>query len=475
MNLTTKVLSLLGFFGTTFVHAQISSFQHVIVIVQENRSPDNLFQGLCRPPFGNARSCSTKPTGSQYDIQTRDWLDKTSSTGVTQPISVPLNNGYDPSHKHEAFTISCDQDATGKCLMDGAAGTTCTGSCPTRPQFRFVDNSTSLVTPYLSLATQYGWANYMFQTNQGASFPSHQFIFGGTSAPSADDDAIGTFAAENTTPDTGAAGCIAAAGTFVKLITPQNEKQSIYPCFEHQTLSDLFDSIGVSWKYYTASNGSILTAPNAIGHICVPSAPTGGTCTGPDWVKGVVIKPAQVLTDIANCKLPQVSWVIPSGQNSDHPKSNTGGGPSWVASIVNAIGNNPKCSNQELYWDNTAIIVTWDDWGGWYDHEAPTFLAGAQGDYQYGFRVPLIVVSAYTSAAYVDNNRMDFGTILRFLEKNYGIVEGALNFADARAQTDLAEFFNLNQVPRPFQTISAPLGAHYFLNDKTAATDADDY
>jgi phospholipase C len=260
----------------------------------------------------------------------------------------------------------------------------------------------------------------------------------------------------------------------VRLITPQGESQYVYPCFDHQTMADLFDSDNISWKYYTESKGSIWTAPNAIQHLCVPSAPAGGSCTGSDWTNNVIIKPAQVLTDIGNCNLPQMSWVIPDGANSDHPNSNRGGGPSWVASIVNAIGNNPQCNNGEQYWNNTAIFITWDDWGGWYDHEPPNFLSGAQGDYQFGFRVPFIVVSAYTPAGYVDNSRMDFGSILRFVEQNFGITEGSLNFADARSTNDLTEFFDLQQAPRPFQTVAAPLDAKYFLNDKTPRTDPDD-
>jgi phospholipase C len=477
MKTTARVLFLLSFCGAALSQAQISSFQHVIVIVQENRSPDNLFQGLCTPPFGKKTSCSITPTGSQYNIQTTNWLDKTSSTGTTTPIPISLDNKYDPSHRHDAFTTTCDLNTTtGVCKMDGAASIACTGTCPTKPSFHYVTNLNSLLNPYLTIATSYGWANYMFQTNQGPSFPAHQFIFGGTSAPSADDDAIGTFAAENLGPSTATvAGCIATDGTTVKLITPDGEGATIYPCFDHETMADLFDAIDVSWKYYTSSAGSIQTAPDAISHICVPNQQTGGECTGTDWVNDVILNPSQVLADISACKLAQVSWVIPNGKNSDHPKSNTGGGPSWIASIVNGIGNNPVCKNKETYWDNTAILITWDDWGGWYDHEPPTFLAGAQGDYQYGFRVPFMVVSAYTPVQFVDNNRMDFGTILRFLEHNFGITEGALNFADARSTTDLTEFFNLNQVPRVFQTIPAKFDANYFLNDKDPLTDADEY
>ena len=122
------------------------------------------------------------------------------------------------------------------------------------------------------------------------------------------------------------------------------------------------------------------------------------------------------------------------------------------------------------YWQDTAIFITWDDWGGWYDHEPPTLLSVAregQGDYQYGFRVPLVVISAYTPQRYVDNARHDFGSILRFVEHNFGIPEGALNFADQRATTDLTEFFNLTQLPRSFKLIPAPLGEKFFLNDKS--------
>ena len=268
--------------------------------------------------------------------------------------------------------------------MDGAAGVSCAGQCPSAPQFRYVDNATGILDPYLTMAKQYGWANYMFQTNQGPSFPAHQFLFGATSALSAADDARAIFAAENPNPDN-IVGCIAKTGAFVAEISPpHNETQKIYPCFEHDTLPDVMPS--VSWRYYAPGAGSLWTAPNAIKHICEPNQATGGTCVGPEWTKNVDLTPADVLKDIGRCELRNLSWVIPTGQNSDHGP-NEGGGPSWVASIVNAIGNS-KCTNPDgsTYWDSTAILVTWDDWGGWYDHEPATILDQPQGDYQYGFR-----------------------------------------------------------------------------------------
>jgi phospholipase C len=364
------IVRLLAFFIGTFpVCAQISSFKHVVVVVQENRTPDNLFQGLCGSRVTAVKLCSTNPTSSQYDIQTANWLDNTSPRGVIQPLTVPLDNAYDLSHAHSAFVAMCDLNtATGVCRNDGAAGIPCSGTCTaTQPQFRYVDNSTGLLDPYIHMAQQYGWANYMFQTNQGPSFPAHQFLFGGTSAPSAADDAAGTFASENMALKA-AAGCIAPADQTVLLIAANGtETQKVYPCFEHQTMADLLPS-SITWRYYAPSAGSIWTAPDAISHICQSTGP-GGTCAGPDWTDNVDLTSADVLTDIANCRLRSVSWVIPTGANSDHAKVNDGGGPSWVTSIVNAIGNSTSCDGNAGYWKDTAILITWDDWGGWYDHE----------------------------------------------------------------------------------------------------------
>ncbi len=470
MKTTCSLLFLLIGMASVAAQAQHLNFKHVVVIVQENRTPDNLFQGLCAAPYG---ACAVPPTFfAPYDIQTSDWKGK----GKTiKPEPVALANSYDLSHSHAGFEAMCDVVAGNPptCKMDGAAGIACGPregtTCPPNPQFKFVSNGTGILDPYLALATQYGWANYMFQTNQGPSFPAHQFIFGGTSAPSPVDDAKGIFAAEN--PDAAPAGCIAKSTTRVAVISSNStpppygvENSSIYPCFEHQTMADLI----TDWKYYAAAPGSIWAAPDAIKHICLPS---GGVCTG--WGGHVnASNPSQVLTDIGNCALGDLTWITPTAANSDHAKLNDGGGPSWVASIVNAIGNSTCTDPVEhrtlSFWQDTAIIITWDDWGGWYDHEPPTILPGVEGDYQYGFRVPLIVVSAYTPQGYVDNTRHDFGSILRFIEYNFsnlGLTEGELGFADSRSTSDLREFFNPFGAPRPFKSIAAPRSAQFFIND----------
>jgi phospholipase C len=427
--------------------------QHVVVIFQENRTPDNLFQ-------------DSVLVGRGADIA-QQGMNSSGQTITLAPIDLgtvgsnPQN--YDLSHAHSAFVFMYDG---GK--MDGADKIACSplASCNehTNPQFMYVMQSD--VAPYFALAEQYTFGDRMFQTNQGPSFPAHQFIYGGTSAPT---ESSPLFAAEN--PSGASSGCISVPNTTVSMIDAAGSESAQppqYPCFEHQTLSDLLDAKTVTWRYYTPSVGSVFTAPGAIRHICKPAAVSGTlTCTGPEWSGSVVIPQTQVLTDIANGDLAQVSWVIPDGTYSDHPLSNDGSGPSWVASIVNAVGNSP-------YWANTAILITWDDWGGWYDHVAPKVINDGVSwgsGYVYGFRVPLIVVSAYAKAKYISHTTHDFGSILKYIETTFSL--NSLGYADAYAD-DLSDCFNMTESPISFQTIPAPIGPRQFLERKGPAVDPDD-
>ena len=421
MKLGIKGLLLLAALSTTIAQAQ-NPIKYVIVIFQENRTPDNLFHGL-----------------PGADIATSG----VNSKGKVIPLTpIPLVNNYDLGHSHPDFVAMYDG---GK--MDGAdkIAVTCiphAKKCPPpNPQFTYVKPSD--VSPYFQLAEQYTFADRTFQTNQGPSFPAHQFIISGTSAPTASSN---LFAAEepggvrNSDNNT---GCTAPKKEFVWLIDPSgDESLRTYPCFDHPTLTDLLDNAGVSWRYYTPSANSIWTGPNAIYHIRF----------GADW-KNVVLQTNQVFKDIKNNQLPAVSWVIPTWAESDHPGGgNKGSGPSWVASIVNAIGKSP-------YWSNTAIFITWDDWGGFYDHVAPTIY----DSYEYGFRVPLIVVSPYAKPGYVSHVTHDFGSILKFMEGVFGLP--SLGYADARAD-DLSDCFQFQGGLHGFRTIRARYNANYFLNHK---------
>jgi phospholipase C len=429
--------------------------QHVVIIFQENRTPDNLFHD----PLLISRGADIASSGKN-------------SLGQTIPLT-PIDLGttgsnpqnYDLSHAHSAFVSMYDG---GK--MDGAnligcgPAAECPPSAHPNPQYMYVNPAD--VQPYFALAEQYTFADRMFQTNQGPSFPAHQFIISGTSAPTATSP---LFAAEN--PTLNNAGCIAPLTTLVTMINAAGSETAQppqYPCFEHPTLTDLLDTQGLTWRYYAPSPGSIWTGPDAIEHICQQQTINGTlTCKGPIWTANVIIPQTQVLTDIANGQLAQVSWVIPGGLQSDHALANDGSGPAWVASIVNAIGNS-------AYWANTAIIITWDDWGGWYDHIAPKIindgLSWGSG-YVYGFRVPLIVVSPYAKAAHISHVTHDFGSILKFIETTFTLP--SLGYADVAAD-NLSDCFNLTQSPLTFKQIPAALAAAHFLNDKRPPTAPDD-
>jgi phospholipase C len=209
---------------------------------------------------------------------------------------------------------------------------------------------------------------------------------------------------------------------------------------------------------------------------------------------------APVFGDIAACNLAAMSWVIPDVKWSDHPASgdNNGSGPSYVADLVNAIGNS-TCQNPsdgKTYWDSTAIFIVWDDWGGWYDHvnsaNAPGLSVNLScgtshwgcGD-TYGFRVPLLVVSPYTPAGYVSGDTRtqhevfpyihEFGSILAFIENNFlgplqvGQINPQYHFADGHApdgaggNIPLSDFFQ--GAHRNFTTVMTTLPVSYFTNN----------
>jgi len=431
-----------------------SKIQHIVVIFQENRTPDNLFQDPVL--IGHGADIAQSGMNSQHEVISLSQID------LGKVGNNPQN--YDLSHAHAAFIEMCDLNpSTDVCAMDGAdqinvsCGKGATSCPPPNAQFMYVNPAD--VQPYFQMAEEYTFGDRMFQTNEGPSFPAHQFIISGTSTPSTGSN---LFVAENPEGVKHASkntGCAAPPAEYVEEINPAGVESPIYPCTEHQTLTDLLDAANISWRYYAPSAGSIWTAPNAIQHMCGPNAtpPNATACVGADWTGAspkIVLNQtqsnAQVLTDIANSQLAQVSWVIPDGDDSDHALSNDGCGPSWVSSIVNAIGSSP-------YWSNTAIILTWDDWGGWYDHVPPKVVNNGVSwgsGYVYGFRVPLVVISPYAKAGYISHVTHDFGSILKYIEENFGLP--SLGFADGRAADDLSDIFNYSQNPITFQAITPP-------------------
>jgi phospholipase C len=474
--------------------------KHVVLIIQENRTPDNLFHGLLTYPGIN-------PTN--YDLASSGLALVNGQEQTITLTPVRLATDFDLGHAHADFFVMYD---SGK--MDGAnqIPDSCNPHAPDcknggqgqNLSYEYVQSSD--VQPYLDMAAQYGWANLFFQSNQGPTFAAHQYLFSGTSAQDAASDAKGILVAGNPQSSKGDnyiglqdTGCLAPIDEYNYLVYPSSAR-NLYTltndplgslCFNHDTLATLLDDAQLSWKYYAPPmsgnpypndpskkgynpGGFIENATNSFYSICQPD-PTYETCNGPEYTANLDLNPPDVLTDIASCNLAVMNWVTPIGQASDHPGNINGGeGPSWVSAVVNTIGNNTNCDGAG-YWSDTVILVVWDDWGGWYDHEVPTISSGLWGDNEHGFRVPFVVLSAYTPQAYVSNQRHDFGSVVRFVEGVLDLGEGTLGFADARSSTDLNEFFDFKMKPRQFRTINAPLNAEYFLNDKRIPDPPDDY
>jgi len=497
-----------------------SYVQHVIVVIQENRTPDNLFNedanlykngghvrpnlpgqltnyGACLPPNAKGDSYVALQSNPLYTC----W-DLTHSHGTA---GQPNPDGWLETWDSGAMDGACNikvlwqqtqdycQPPGPPCANSGPGGTS---TCP----YAYVENAPwappqqdSILDPYFQIAEQYGFANYTFATNQGPISPAHQFLLSGTSAPDYngyDDGGCGSnkipcykwFDSNNVSATVEGAtgfGCTADYGIESLDIDPgQNQSYAYapnyvpganpgFPCYTHNSLPTLLDNAEpnpISWVYYSRDRmggySGIWTAPTAINDLCDTTG-TGGEC-GPnsDWQTHVgPFRPDQgkylndeapILTDIASCSLQQVSWVIPDGNWSDHAGSENSpgdGGPSWVAAIVNAVGSQPTCANGDKYWNDTVILVVWDDWGGWYDDVVPpdcasnpcTGYSGGGGNgkqYVYGFRVPLLVVGAYTQqvtpqGGYISGPQSnptcpgsyychDFGSILNFIEYAFG-------------------------------------------------------
>lgn len=407
-----------------------SKITHVVIIVQENRSTDNLFNGL---PGADT---------------TRFGLNSRGKRVALEPVS--LTAPYDLSHAHAAFVV---EYAQGKLNGFNNESSSCVSAtfCGPRQRRAYGYVPHDEIKPYFDMAQQYAFADEMFQTNEGPSFPAHQYLISGTSSVA---NGSGLRAADNPfRPDgqNGAGGgCDSQPGTLVPVIDAAGlESERVYPCFNRISLMELLERKGLTWRYYQASKGAGLwNAPDAIVHVWQSGA----------FSTEVVTPPSQVLTDVAQGHLADVVWVTPTALASDHARATNGSGPSWVASVVNAVG-------ESQYWDSTAIFIMWDDWGGWYDHVAPHIY----NSYELGFRVPLIVISPYAKKHYVSHVPHEFGSILKFTEKIFGLP--SMHTTDARSD-DLFDCFDFSQAPSKFARIPAKYPPSYFF--KQPSTEPDD-
>ena len=427
-------------------------------MVQENRSFDNLFagfpgadttmEGLCKPKLPKTTWCTVAREIPLKPIKLEDG-------------HVP--GGKDICHSHQCFKIECDFDkAINVCRNDGFdlidLGEFQTGVPAKLYPYAYVERSET--RPYWDLAKQYTLADKMFFTDTASSFIAHQELIAGTVRLN-DDESL------TDEPDAMPWGCDAPPGAQTALLfrdgrwfDPPRPRSAgpphlPFPCFtQYRTMADLFDTANTSWKFYVwwmfgahaDFSGDVWNGFDAIKKIACPSKhsdPSGQpVCSrGEDW-SHMSFPTTNLFADIKKGKLPQVSWVIPTLCDSDHPGSGANRGPRWVTEVVNAIGSS-------RYWENTAIILVWDDWGGWYDNVPPP-----QINYtSLGFRVPMIVISPWAKPHYISHAQYKFGSILKFVEQNFGL--GSLGTSDATANS-MADVFDFTQHPNRFEPAPLP-------------------
>ncbi len=381
----------------------LKKIKHVVWIMQENRSFDDLFQGY--------PGADTSPTGK----------DSHGHTIELTPIS--LGAGYDLDHSSVSFFAACN--GTGnipgtQCRMDGfnKERKYCYQPCPSNAQYGYVPHSESKL--YFQMAQQYVLADRTFASNLDLSYVSHQYMIAGQADRAVD-------------YPSGAWGCTGPSNVISTLTDLRTYGSSIPVCRNYQTLGDELDAGGRSWRLYSASKSSQWIAYRSIRHIRY----------GQDWNRNVIGSSAQVILDVAGGQLADVTWVTPTCKNSDHGACGSRSGPEWVSDVVDAIGESP-------FWNSTAIFVMWDEWGGWYDHVAPPHL-----DFDgLGFRVPLLVISPFAKHGYVSHVQYEHGSLLRFIEDRFGLPR--LAASDTRANSPAGDCFDFTQTPRKFVPFGNP-------------------
>ncbi len=392
--------------------------KHVVILIQENRSFDNFFA-----TFPGADGATT---GKTHD-------------GKTVPlVKRRLRDRLDIAHEWPTFVTEYDG---GK--MDGFDLVRIGPGGGLAPHhlyaYQYVDPAD--LQPYWTMARQYVLADHMFERQSSGSFIGHQdLIAPGT--PIAPGESLANI------PTQEPWGCDAPEGTKTGLLTKSHffPTRGPFPCLDYPTLRDTLDAKSLSWKYYApafkySSGGWLWTAFDAIRAVRY----------GSEWQTNVVTPPTKIFADIAANNLAAVSWVVPDKRDSDHPVTGTNRGPSWIAQVVNAIGKSPA-------WKSTAIVVIWDDWGGFYDHVPPPQL-----DYQgLGFRVPMLVISPYARKGYISHTPYEFASILRFVEDNWGLPR--LGTSDRRA-TSIGDVFDFTKPPRRFEPIPADYPSSSFLQE----------
>lgn len=261
---------------------------------------------------------------------------------------------------------------------------------------------------YWSYAQQFGLSDDFFTSDATSSTPNH----------------INMIAAQDGGLDsTLGNGCHAPQNSVLNSLDPNGNGYWAYSCYNIANIPQELDTAGISWRYYSST--PIWTAPYFINPLYSTDK------------QNIIANSNQFVKDVKAGNLATVSWVTPTGTQTDHPPNATIGAQNFVTNISNAL-------MQSNYWNNTALFVTWDDWGGFYDHVVPPTVDGRG----LGLRVPLLVISPYARQGYISHQQGEFSSFVKFIEENFNLPN--LGQRDSLAGTsDLMDFFDFSQIPQP--------------------------
>ena len=199
-----------------------------------------------------------------------------------------------------------------------------------------------------------------------------------------------------------------------------------FPCYNVPTMPQELDAVGLSWRFY------------GVPSIWTPTRNITALANSPN----VIYNPLQFATDVKVGNLSAVTWITPDGDYSDHPTFPIDPGQNFVTDSINALMQNPSL------WASTAVFVTWDEYGGFYDHVPPPVI----DTYGPGPRVPLLVISPYAKPGYISHLMGEHSSLLKFIEKNWSLPN--LGQRDAVATTsDLTDYFDFNSPTQPILTL----------------------
>jgi phospholipase C len=415
--------------------------KNVVFMVKENRTFDIYFG-----KFPGANGATTGQVCDGGTVPLKRMLDR-SSPDISHTWDSALTSYNDGG-------MNCfDRITTGKHPGGGPLG------------YQVADPAD--IPNYWLLAQTFVLSDNFYSSLHGPSFPNHLYTIAATSGGVTDNpitsepklpDApqVGPCSSATDCPEPGEAGlepsdvtpykvasgiwgCDADPKVRVPVLDEEGEVEEIYPCLDFQTLGDELNAAGITWKMYApvegkydggfqGSGGYIWTVYDAIRHMR----------DSPDWAQHVV-PIDDFAVDAKAGTLPAVSWISTPTPVSEHTPASVCTGENWTVSLLQALAAGPQ-------WATSATFVTWDDFGGFYDHVPPTQV----DKYGFGFRVPLLVVSPYAKGGTIDHTRAEFSSVLKFIESDFDLPPLTQRDQDA---VDMTQDFDFTRAPIALPTM----------------------